>query len=446
MDYQSICQVYNSMRSKPKSPKDFSIDYILRADLASDRISSAKTSSKQQISPNNLDRQSNDAPRNDVAVCCAQIINTNLISSKPETSYARSQLLTRESAQRNMCINNGPVVNLQMSSFMTKPIPSMHMEPNTIASGLINQKVHHHQPEQNLVNSAMSPHSPLFPLFMAYYMQSQKNNQTQQHLQQPQIQPPPQTQLQPQLHHQHQHQQSLQHNTHQDQLNRALNFNSYNTLSNLLSAPVDTQPTIGPNQTPISSVSQFQSRTPVCLASSTPAILDSIQQRGRDRGCDGHQVKAMSLSCPSGQQVVNDRLISPVQHLESMTSHTTQPDGNQVRPDSCIKPELQMQNTRRLNNSSGPSSQQARVFHCPVCGKIFNAHYNLTRHMPVHTGDRPFICKVCKKGFRQASTLCRHKIIHTNAKPHRCDICAKAFNRSSTLNTHMRIHNGFKPW
>jgi len=31
---------------------------------------------------------------------------------------------------------------------------------------------------------------------------------------------------------------------------------------------------------------------------------------------------------------------------------------------------------------------------CPVCGKMFNAHYNLTRHMPVHTGARPYICKV----------------------------------------------------
>lgn len=87
-----------------------------------------------------------------------------------------------------------------------------------------------------------------------------------------------------------------------------------------------------------------------------------------------------------------------------------------------------------------------KTFTCPECGKIFNAHYNLTRHMPVHTGARPFICKVCGKGFRQASTLCRHKIIHTSEKPHKCNTCGKAFNRSSTLNTHMRIHQGYKPF
>ena len=87
-----------------------------------------------------------------------------------------------------------------------------------------------------------------------------------------------------------------------------------------------------------------------------------------------------------------------------------------------------------------------KTFTCPECGKVFNAHYNLTRHMPVHTGARPFVCKICGKGFRQASTLCRHKIIHTAEKPHKCQTCGKAFNRSSTLNTHTRIHANYKPF
>ncbi|VDO68746.1 unnamed protein product [Schistosoma mattheei] len=91
-----------------------------------------------------------------------------------------------------------------------------------------------------------------------------------------------------------------------------------------------------------------------------------------------------------------------------------------------------------FNTSDNTSTN--KTYTCPECGKVFTAHYNLTRHMPIHTGARPFICKVCNKGFRQASTLCRHKIIHTSEKPHICWICGKAFNRSSTLNTHSRIH------
>jgi uncharacterized Zn-finger protein len=93
-----------------------------------------------------------------------------------------------------------------------------------------------------------------------------------------------------------------------------------------------------------------------------------------------------------------------------------------------------------------PNNKSGKTFPCPECGKIFNAHYNLTRHMPVHTGARPFVCKICGKGFRQASTLCRHKIIHTQEKPHVCQTCGKAFNRSSTLNTHLRIHQNYKPY
>ncbi|XP_053932635.1 fez family zinc finger protein 2 [Cuculus canorus] len=100
----------------------------------------------------------------------------------------------------------------------------------------------------------------------------------------------------------------------------------------------------------------------------------------------------------------------------------------------------------KLSGGGGAAEGKPKNFTCEVCGKVFNAHYNLTRHMPVHTGARPFVCKVCGKGFRQASTLCRHKIIHTQEKPHKCNQCGKAFNRSSTLNTHIRIHAGYKPF
>lgn len=54
---------------------------------------------------------------------------------------------------------------------------------------------------------------------------------------------------------------------------------------------------------------------------------------------------------------------------------------------------------------SSASPVKGKPFVCPDCGKEFNAHYNLTRHMPVHTGARPFVCKVtnCSSNLPQYS-------------------------------------------
>ncbi|KRX84967.1 Fez family zinc finger protein 2 [Trichinella sp. T6] len=150
--------------------------------------------------------------------------------------------------------------------------------------------------------------------------------------------------------------------------------------------------------------------------------------------------------------------------LEERQSHMSSPrvDAtiNQQVESNQIPAEIQTENSQEQKSvastskaspkRSSPTTQQqqakTKTFVCPDCGKVFNAHYNLMRHMPVHTGARPFVCKMCGKGFRQASTLCRHKIIHTHEKPHKCQTCGKAFNRSSTLNTHARIHLGYKPF
>jgi uncharacterized Zn-finger protein len=122
---------------------------------------------------------------------------------------------------------------------------------------------------------------------------------------------------------------------------------------------------------------------------------------------------------------------------------------HKVTASGSLSPSQPRQSPDRMakrSTSSVVAAAKQKSFTCPECGKVFNAHYNLTRHMPVHTGARPFVCKICGKGFRQASTLCRHKIIHTAEKPHKCQTCGKAFNRSSTLNTHTRIHAGYKPF
>ena len=62
--------------------------------------------------------------------------------------------------------------------------------------------------------------------------------------------------------------------------------------------------------------------------------------------------------------------------------------------------------TSRKSNSSysasaasarlSPNSSKQRTYPCNECGKVFNAHYNLTRHMPVHTGNISFLITFLK--------------------------------------------------
>ncbi|XP_023293782.2 fez family zinc finger protein erm isoform X1 [Lucilia cuprina] len=171
------------------------------------------------------------------------------------------------------------------------------------------------------------------------------------------------------------------------------------------------------------------------LAAAHPQIPQSLE-----KSPVSHKSRESSQT-PSTPYHSNKRKHSPASSHNNTSSSISDP---------CSPPEPQRvraDSPSSLDDSpNSANGNKQKTFSCLECGKVFNAHYNLTRHMPVHTGARPFVCKVCGKGFRQASTLCRHKIIHTSEKPHKCQTCGKAFNRSSTLNTHTRIHAGYKPF
>lgn len=258
------------------------------------------------------------------------------------------------------------------------------------------------------VASHLNTNSSLLPLFMAYYLQQQQNQQQQNQQQQ--------------QHHQNQHQRLVSMAQlpmppavqrmgapgfahHSSQLLRSVAHTSGKPYLSSLDGPcslptfVKTQPSGPLNLMP---------PAPMCM----PGGLIG-DQLGRSTSIQQVAGKASAIGQYSRQQ-------------------------QQPQQQPAVQP--------KQANDLGNSNQGTKVFKCNECGKCFNAHYNLTRHMPIHTGVRPFVCKVCGKGFRQASTLCRHKIIHTEEKPHKCNVCSKSFNRSSTLNTHMRIHAGYKPW
>lgn len=78
--------------------------------------------------------------------------------------------------------------------------------------------------------------------------------------------------------------------------------------------------------------------------------------------------------------------LGPNSAVAAQTSRTT----STVVPPQNPPPPPPNNNARKNTTSSpsrsSPNNNKQRTYPCNECGKIFNAHYNLTRHMPVHTG------------------------------------------------------------
>lgn len=86
------------------------------------------------------------------------------------------------------------------------------------------------------------------------------------------------------------------------------------------------------------------------------------------------------------------------------------------------------------------SGAEPPAYECSHCRKTFSSRKNYTKHMFIHSGEKPHQCAVCWRSFSLRDYLLKHMVTHTGVRAFQCAVCAKRFTQKSSLNVHMRTH------
>jgi len=90
---------------------------------------------------------------------------------------------------------------------------------------------------------------------------------------------------------------------------------------------------------------------------------------------------------------------------------------------------------------AGVSVNSSGHMKCNLCNKWFTEAVALSRHMEVHSADRPFSCPICGWRFKQMHNMKRHMLTHSGAKPYSCDFCDKSYTDNYSLKQHVaKVH------
>ncbi|XP_057676942.1 early growth response protein 1-like [Corythoichthys intestinalis] len=157
---------------------------------------------------------------------------------------------------------------------------------------------------------------------------------------------------------------------------------------------------------------------------------------------------------PASKSVLPDYVLPQSQDAEPHLNRDRNPPHPPLTPLSTIKafssshvpnqpldtPACQLPKLSR-RKSQGKGSQE-RPYTCPAegCDRRFSRSDELTRHVRVHTGQKPFQCRICMRSFSRSDHLTTHIRTHTGEKPFACSECGRKFARSDERKRHTKIH------
>ncbi|THD23494.1 Zinc finger protein 70 [Fasciola hepatica] len=73
---------------------------------------------------------------------------------------------------------------------------------------------------------------------------------------------------------------------------------------------------------------------------------------------------------------------------------------------------------------------------CETCGKEFIQPSNYSRHLRIHTKERPYACNLCSAQFPYSTSLKRHQQRDHGVDLLSCRVCSKTFLNETSLVRH----------